>query len=78
MKTGHRLRFQHQILEHFVQRRSHVDIAIRERRPVVKDEFRRAVRFPFVHNLLVNVLRLPLFKPGRLIFNKISPHRKIR
>src|SRR2546423_1078155 len=37
-KTSHRLRFHHQVFENLVQRRAHVNIAVRERRAVVKNE----------------------------------------
>ncbi len=56
-KAEHGLRFHHQILEDLVQRRAHVDIAIRERRAVVQDEQLRAgARFL---NLLVKLRLLP-------------------
>ena len=37
-KAGHRFRFHDEILEDLVQRRAHVDVAVRERRAVVQDE----------------------------------------
>src|SRR5690349_13556964 len=36
--TRHGLGFHHQVLEDLVQRRAHVDVAVGERRAVVKDE----------------------------------------
>ena len=37
-KSRHRFRFHHEILQDFVERGAHVDVAVRERRAVMEDE----------------------------------------
>jgi len=58
MKARHGLRLHDQILEHLVQRRAHVDVAIREGRAVMQDELGRPLALG--HDAAVELRRFPL------------------
>ena len=75
-KAGHRFRFHDEILEDFVERGAHVDVAIGERRPVMQDEELRlgARRL----NPLVEPRLLPRLEHLRLARGEVCLHRKIR
>ena len=57
-ETGHRPTFYDQVLQYFIERRAHVNIAIGERRTVVQNEKR--IVFSRFLNLFVDFLRIPI------------------
>src|SRR5262249_39501388 len=74
--TQHRLRFHNEILEDFVERGSHVDIAVGEGRAVMQNE-QLSARSRFL-NLLVKARLLPSHEHFRLVRGETRFHRKIR
>ena len=75
LKTGHRLRFDDQILEHLVERSPHVNVAVRKGWAVMQDEFRRPLtRFL---NGRIKAFLLPLGQQLRLTLGETGLHRKV-
>ena len=56
-ETGHRPAFHDQVLQYFIERGAHVDIAIGKRRTVVQNE--KGIVFSRFLNLLVDFFRVP-------------------
>ena len=75
-EAEHRARLHHEVLQNLVQRRAHVDVAIRKRRPVVQHEKRCAD--PRIENLLIQPRRLPLREPLGFALHEIGLHREVR
>ena len=72
----HRLRFHDEIFQDFVERGSHVHVAVGERRAVMKDE-----ELPIFARLLDSLVEprfIPHFQQLRLARDQIRLHRKIR
>ena len=74
LESGHGLRLHHQILEHLVESRPHMDISIGERRAIVEDE----LRSPLSGLLDCSVETLPLPSCQQLGFTlrKTGFHRE--
>ncbi len=75
-KTEHGLRFHDQILQNFVQRGAHVDIAVGERRAIVQHERLRLP--PRLLDLLVKAGGLPTLQDFRLARGQARLHRELR
>src|SRR5437588_11525458 len=72
----HRLRFHDEIFQYFVERGSHVHVAVGKRRAVMKDE-----ELPIFARLLDSLVEprfIPHFQQLRLARDQIRLHRKIR
>ena len=78
LATRHGARLHHQVLEHLVERRPHVDVTIRKGGAVVQDEPGRSLRPATGHNFPVKAVFLPLCKTPGLVLHEIAPHRKTR
>jgi hypothetical protein len=75
-KTSHRFRFHDEIFQDLVQRRPHVDVAVRERRAIMKNEqFRALAR---LLDLVIKIRRLPTLEHLRLARRQARLHREIR
>ena len=72
----HRVGFDDDILEHLVQRRAHVHVAIGERWPIVEHEELRFLSR--LQDLPVKPRGLPLRQPFRFALDQVSLHRKAR
>ena len=77
-ESSHRLRFDDQILEQLVQRGAHMDIAIRERRPVVENEFRSILGAAAGKDFLIQPHIFPPLEAGGFVLHQITAHREIR
>ena len=75
LKSGHRLRFDDEILEHLVESGPHVDIAVRKGRSVVQDELRRPLAGFLDRG--VEPLLLPLGQQLRLTLGQTGLHREV-
>ena len=75
LEAGHGLRFDDQILEHLVERRPHVDIAVSKGRPVVQDELGSPLAGLLDRG--VEPLLLPLGQQLRLTLGQTGLHRKV-
>ena len=75
VKPGHRARFDDQLLQDLVERRAHVDVAVRVRRTVVQHKFRRA--FPARANLPVEIHGVPPGQRLGLARRQIGLHREV-
>ena len=78
METSHGLRFHDHVLEQLVERRAHVDIAVREGRAIVQDEIGRACGFTCCYDFGVKAGLFPNCQALRLILHEIPAHRKSR
>ena len=76
--AGHGLGFDDQILEQFIERGAHVDVAIGEGRAVVENEFRRLGRAAAGEDFLVEPVGFPAREAGGFVLHQISPHRESR
>jgi hypothetical protein len=74
VEAEHRARFDDDVLQRFVERMTDVDAAVRVRRPVVQHELRPAGRF--FADETVDVDRLPVREPLRLVLRQIRLHRE--
>ncbi len=74
--SAHRLVLDDEVLEHLVERRSHVDVSVGVRRPIVEDE-RRPVGV-LVKNPAIDVHLLPEREPLGLTRGKTRSHRERR
>ena len=74
VEAHHRLRLDDDVLEDFVQRVAHVNVAVRVRRAVVQNRLRPPFRL--LANELVEIDEAPLLEPLRLVDGQVGLHRE--
>ena len=77
-ETRHGFGFHHQILEQLVERGAHVDVAICERRAVMKNELRGVLRAAAGKNFRVKSPAFPALQTRRFVLHQVPPHRESR
>ncbi len=75
VEAGHGLGLHDEILQHFVQRGAHVDVAIGERRAVMQDELRASGSL--LHDALIKATRFPFGQALGLASDEIRLHGEV-